>query len=391
VRLPPEQQVNCLHLGTSPFLKVLHVISGDLWAGAEAQALTLLSALHRLDVVVAVALMNDGELAARLRSRGISVHIFDESRLNGAQILLALRRLMLEFRPNIVHTHRTKENILGSLANRLSCKAACVRTVHGDYEDSALDLRRISRQFILQLDRWSANHLQHRVIAASKELGEKLKKRFSPGRIVVIENGVDVDAVQRQVHSVDFRDQAPTATHIGIVGRLVPVKRMDLFLECAAILRDLNPARAWRFHIFGDGPLRNQLAEYAERLAIEDVVTFHGHRDDVIACLAALDVMTICSDHEGLPIVLLEAIVVDTPIVARATGGIIDVMGECGKGLLVRDHTAGGYADAIRAILERPEPWPRGVQFPERFTSAHNAQSVRHLYELLATENSRCA
>src|SRR5277367_5793662 len=118
-------------------VRVLHIISGDLWAGAEAQAFTQLSALHEANVTVAAALLNEGELAARLRARGVPVTVLDESRLSGTGILLALRRLMREWRPDIVHTHRTKENILGSLANRLAGNVPSVRTVHGASEDKS--------------------------------------------------------------------------------------------------------------------------------------------------------------------------------------------------------------------------------------------------------------
>jgi glycosyltransferase involved in cell wall biosynthesis len=217
-------------------LKVLHVISGDLWAGAEVQAATLLAAL-RSDVSVAAALMNDGVLAAQLRSLNIPVNIFDESRLNGAQILLALRQLMLTWQPDVVHTHRTKENILGSLANRLAGNVPCVRTVHGASEDTSSGWRRQVKSGIAAADRWCGSHLQQRIVAVSPELATKLARRFAARQIVTIENGIDIATVRARVHPVEFRDSAPRALHVGISGRLVPVKRVDLFLECAALVR----------------------------------------------------------------------------------------------------------------------------------------------------------
>src|SRR5690606_8407204 len=107
-------------------------ISGDLWAGAEAQAFALLSALSmQPEMSVAVALMNEGELARRLRSSNIPVTVIPESRLSFPRLLHKLRRLISDWRPDVIHTHRTKENILGSLANLTTGRAACIRTVHG--------------------------------------------------------------------------------------------------------------------------------------------------------------------------------------------------------------------------------------------------------------------
>ncbi len=361
-------------------MRVLHVISGDLWAGAEAQAFTQLVALHEADVTVAAALMNDGELAQRLRARGIAVTVLDERRLSGAAILLALRKLMREWRPDVVHTHRSKENILGSLANRLAGKVPSVRTVHGANEDKSRGVRRMFREMQRYVDRWCGRHLQQRVIAVSAELSQKLERDFGTHHVVLIENGIDPEAIRRKVHPIDFRGSAPQATHIGIVGRLVEVKRVDLFLETAALLTRSATERDWRWHVIGDGPLRGPLVSRAQELAL-DKVTFHGHRNDIVACLASLDALVICSDHEGLPMVLLEALSVGTPIVAHATGGMVDVLRSSPLGLLVEKHTPAGYAAGLREMVERTVP-PE-TSLPERFTAVHNRRALQNLYKAL--------
>ena len=70
-------------------LRILHVVSGDLWAGAEAQVCALLTALQRRDeVTVAAVVMNPGELANRLAAAGIEVFVKDESRQNALQLLI---------------------------------------------------------------------------------------------------------------------------------------------------------------------------------------------------------------------------------------------------------------------------------------------------------------
>jgi L-malate glycosyltransferase len=364
-------------------LRVLHVISGDLWAGAEVQAATLLAAL-RSDVSVAAALMNDGVLAARLRSLDIPVNIFDEGRLNGAQILLALRQLMLTWQPDVVHTHRTKENILGSLANRLAGNVPCVRTVHGASEDTSSGWRRQVKSGIAAADRWCGSHLQQRIVAVSPELAIKLARRFAAQQIVTIENGIDIATVRGRVHPVEFRDRAPRALHVGISGRLVPVKRVDLFLECAALVRGARPETDWRFHVFGDGPLREELERQAQRIDIDNITTFHGHRDDSVACLASLDALVICSDHEGLPMVLLEALVVGTPILAHATGGMVDVLKDSAAGRLVHDHSAGAYAEALPLLIAAGVPDRAMNRVPDRYTATHNKQAIESLYRQLS-------
>jgi glycosyltransferase involved in cell wall biosynthesis len=95
---------------------------------------------------------------------------------------------------------------------------------------------------------------------------------------------------------------------IGIVGRLVPVKRVDLFLEIAkSVLSQQSAAAKPIFRVIGDGPLRSQMESLADRLDIANQVDFMGHVDNAERAIAQLDVLILCSDHEGLPMVALEA------------------------------------------------------------------------------------
>lgn len=368
-------------------LKVLHILSGDLWAGAEVQAFNLLAALRRTEhVEVAAALLNDGELAARLRAIGVRTHVFDEARLNGLQILMALRTFMRDWRPDVVHTHRTKENVLGSLANRFSGAAPCLRTAHGAPEHAPRGLLQPHKKLFHLLDRWSGAYLQEATIAVTGDLAAKLRSR--PNKTVVIENGIDVHALAHVKQPAGFREQNPGATHVGIVGRLVPVKRVDLFLAMAALLRAREPERAWRFHVFGDGPLREPLGRLATEAGIDEVVTFHGHRADIAANIAGLDTLVMCSDHEGLPMTLLEAMTLGTPVVGHAVGGIAQLLDDDRCGWLVREHNAAGYARAVQAALAQSGPRSERAEtardaVARRYSAAHCAQQHLNLYRRL--------
>jgi L-malate glycosyltransferase len=364
-------------------LRVLHIASGDLWAGAEVQAFTLISHLARIPLTdVATVLMNEGTLARKLRASGIPVYMVDERELASPRIFARLGTILRGWQPDVIHTHREKENILGSLANRLWRHVPSVRTVHGGGEHTALrGMKGVRRRAIHALDRWCGRALQQKVIAVTGELAARMKGEFGPDKIVVIENGVDAGAVRAESGVAEFRTAEPDATHVGIVGRLAEVKRIDLFLETvAALLRQL-PQRAWRFHIFGDGPERSRLEHVAARLRVSDRVTFHGHRDDIATCIAGLDVLVICSDHEGLPMTALEAAALGVPTVAHAVGGLLEVVpGE----FHVNRHEADGYRDGILRALGadgRVIAAKHASAMLEKFSAQRNAGRIRALYE----------
>lgn len=371
--------------------RILHVASGDLWAGAEVQAFTLLVHLARLpDTEVAAVLMNSGLLADKLRSVGVPTYVFEEQKTLSVELFIRLRKVLRTWRPDVVHTHRRKENILASLANRSCNDVPSVRTVHGaDEHFAGAGVRGARQRALTGLDRWCGRALQQRIIVVTRELGGCLRGEFPPERIVVIENGVDFEALDQQRGVAEFRLAEPDAIHIGIAGRLVAVKRVDIFLESASLLRQKDSGRKWRFHVFGDGPLRPDLEAQARGLRLDDSVTFHGHRDDIATCLAGLDAVVMCSDHEGMPMLALEAAALGVPTVAHAVGGLLEVVP---TEFQVTRHDGLGYKDGIeravcadgRSIAER-----HAAAIRVRFSAQENAEKVRALYEQLLMERQR--
>jgi glycosyltransferase involved in cell wall biosynthesis len=371
-------------------LRILHIASGDLWAGAEVQAFTLISYLARMPATeVAAVLMNNAMLAERLRSIGVATYVLDEHEIHPLEMVMRLRRVLRSWKPDLIHTHRQKENILGSLANRSCRNVPCVRTVHGANEHAGTPgWRGLRHRTVVKLDQWCGRVLQQRIIAVTQELGTLMSTDFPVGKIAIIENGVDAEMIRGERRPAEFRLSAPLATHIGIAGRLVEVKRVDLFLETAARLLEEYPQRKWQFHVFGDGPKRRSLEELSRRLRISEKVAFHGHRSDIATCVGGLDALVVCSDHEGMPMVSLEACALEVPTVAHAVGGLAAVVP---SEFLVTRHDSHGYRDGIvralafdaRSIISR-----HAAEVLGRFSARRNAERVRSLYEQLVSEKS---
>ena len=369
-------------------LKILHIMSGDLWAGAEVQACTLISELVRMpDTEVAAVVMNEGRLAEKLNAVGIRVDVMNERKLGPLRIWLRLRRLLKSWRPDVIHTHREKENILGMLANRACGNVPSVRTMHGGNEHTkTAGWRGIRHTLVMGLDRWCGRASQQRVIAVSRDLGNKLARDFPADRIVLVENGIAAEAVRAARGVAEFRSADPASTHIGIVGRLVKVKRVDIFLGTAVYLRGKYPEHPWQFHVFGDGPLRSDLEDLAEQLRVSNVTTFHGHRADIATCIGGLDALVICSDHEGMPMTVLEAAALEVPTVAHAVGGLVDVVPE---EFLVARNDSDAYGEAILgAIRDEGRIMSRicAAETLLRFSARGNAERVRALYGQLVAQ-----
>ena len=359
-------------------IKVCHIASGDLWAGAEAQIANLLRALVRQGTLnLSAILLNHGRLADELRSLGIETAVIPEGEKGFTGIYSEASQLLAGRDVQILHSHRYKENLLAALVARRCRIPHLVRTQHGLPEPQQ-GFRGVKQGLIRGLDRFAARRSSARVISVSTEMTRQLSRHMDSRRIVTIPNGIDPDAVTSRFTPGEARERLgifPGVPVIGTAGRLEPIKRLDLFLQAAA--RIAAHSGQARFVIAGDGRERQRLQALARALRLEDKVLFLGHRDDVYDVLRALDLLVLSSDHEGLPMVLLEALCLGTTVVARNVGGISEVIRNDVNGILIDSSDPESLAEACVQLLGDP---PRRARL-----SAAGARTVREGFSAQAT------
>ncbi len=336
-------------------MKILHLASGDLWAGAEVQLFHLVAALHRqASMEVRVVLLNSGQLEQELRAQGIEVTVLDETRLSAGVILTRLLSLTKSFQPDVIHTHRSKENLLGGLAARLSGKKS-VRTVHGANEIASgpFDVRRL---IINGLDRLAGVFLQQKSIAVSDELRTKLSSHYAANRLLVIENSINEQHVTVRASEPTEITFDTNCFNVGFVGRFVPVKRVDLFYDTAVRVLQARPDGNIVFHMLGDGPLMEEVMSRRQQQAgLEQRILLHGFVSNSAPLIKNMDLLMFTSDHEGLPMTLLEAMTLGVPVLSRNLTTIRQVLcdGDCGYILDSTDPQV--LAQRVCHIADHPE------------------------------------
>ena len=212
------------------------------------------------------------------------------------RLLLALRRELARFRPDVVHAHNTKAAALVDIACRLLPKMARVATVHGTKNST-----RVFSRFDC-------------AIAVSRTAGSQL---VFPHH--VIWNGVNAMPIApgADASTLPFLNQArPIAI---AVGRLADVKGFDVLLEA---LRQVD-LQLW---IVGDGPERSKLEAQARRIGVVDRVWFAGFREDAGWLMSLADFMIISSRREGFPLVLVEMLHRRRPVISTRVGGSEEIL-----------------------------------------------------------------
>ena len=195
------------------------------------------------------------------------------------------------------------------------------------------------------------------VTCISSFVRDVVRREYPPAPGVpceVIPYGVDVKRFRPGLAGLAVRNRfgfRPDDRVVLCVQRLYPRKRVQEFVEAAALVAREEP-RA-RFLVVGDGPERPALQARAARLGLGDRLRFVGEvaNEDLPPYYAAADVFALHTLHEGLGIVLLEALASGTPIVTTVAGGTLDIVRPGDTGLLVPPGDAPALAAAVSRIL----------------------------------------
>jgi glycosyltransferase involved in cell wall biosynthesis len=369
-------------------LSVCHIASGDSWAGAEAQvASTVRMLARRSDISLSAIVLNEGRLASEMRQAGVAVKVIPEDRYGFLKIVTEASGFIREQEVNLLHSHRYKENCIAQSLALCCGVGAVVRTQHG-MPEPFVGWRGVRHSLTQRFDSWSGRHLAGAIISVSSEMAPLLARRYGEDKVFTIRNGIDTAGIASPLSREEAKcrlgcGQKPL---IGIVGRLEPIKRVDLFLEVVHELTLRVPDI--EFVVAGDGSLRESLIACACHKGLEARVHFLGYRKDIHDVLRALDVLVMCSDHEGLPMVLLEALWLGVPVVGRAVGGIREVLGENRNGLCVDSSDAEALAAACERLLRDPllgEDLCRSARqaIEGDFSAEGNAAAVAELYRRL--------
>ncbi len=352
-------------------MKIRLVLPGLYVGGMERLVIHLAVVMRRRghDVRV-VSLDGPGPLDAHAEELDVAV---DHVSSRGWRTLVQaspLSEYLQRERPDIVHSHA------GSWARavaaaRIAGVRGRVQTLHGFHEKDVLKMRWIDRALM---------PLTPAVVAVSEELRVHAVRELwtSDRRIGYIRNGVLQPPAQ----------PAPldrTAIGLGhehvvtmVVGRLVPVKALDVLLTAFAAVSK-SEANA-RLVIVGDGPERAALEAQREALGLQSVVTLLGSRNDVPSLLAAADLFCLPSHSEGLSISLLEAMAGGLPVVATSVGSTPEVVTP-DVGLLVPPGQPAPLAAALQALIADPSRRQRmGVASAERVRAHYSVDTTADAY-----------
>jgi colanic acid/amylovoran biosynthesis glycosyltransferase len=263
------------------------------------------------------------------------------SRLKHLAYVAEATRLVRELRARDlkhVHVHMANNGAaVALLATEIDRSLTYSLSIHGSAEFFHVDTWRLREKASgASFIRCISNFCRAQVMAWTPE--------EAWGRMHVVHCGVDPRR---------YRRSAPPATdrlRMLTVGRLHPIKGYPLLLEACAELS--SRGIDWSLDMVGDGPMRGELRGLAERLGIAGRITFSGPvgQDRIQEHFERANVMVMSSFMEGVPVVLMEAMAMELPVVATRVGGVPELVEDGVSGRLVAPGSARELADALAEV-----------------------------------------
>ena len=319
--------------------RLLYLTGGLHTGGSERQLYCLLRSIDReryQPEVVVWSYREEDTYVSHIRKLGIPIHFFSPG-LSGYQKLFCFRRLLVQLRPQVIHSYTFYTNFAAWWAT-LGTPSVAIGAMRSDF-----DYDRNSSGMVLGGLSLRCPRTQIYNNAAAAEQARMDGRWYLPRRIFVVRNGIDLDEFRETPLSMNGQ------VRILGVGSLLHVKRWDRLLMAASNLQ--KRGFDFQIEICGGGPLEASLKQQAKTLGVFDLVHFLGHTDEIAGCLARSTFLAHVSESEGCPNAVMEAMGCGRAVVAMDVGDIASLVDDGKTGFVVRRGDDAAFADCMARLI----------------------------------------
>ncbi|HMD53852.1 MAG TPA: glycosyltransferase, partial [Phycisphaerae bacterium] len=292
-----------------------------------------------------VSIKSPGVVGRWIRHDGTDVLSLHTRRITDVGIITRWLRMLRKLQPHVVISVLIHANALAAACAELGPPCVYFQSIHTLQQEPA---------WHWQLEGLIAGRCEG-IIAPSRAVLARIAQFGSYRHGYVIPNGIDIDEFKNaQSIPAAERPWPAGARVIGYVGRLDPVKRLDLLLdEFAQVL--ISDYRRWGdlyLAIIGYGPEQKRLHKHAVQLGISSHVIFVGPTATPASWYKALDALVVASIAEGFGMSIIEAMACGTPVIVSRSPAVEEIVKHNVTGWLVEPKQSGALAAGIQTILQ---------------------------------------
>lgn len=387
---------------TSPHPTICFPFTGEDVGGSHISALKLVAALGERGFRPLVVLhTTDGPLAQYMAARSMPFEAAPTVVLNGAQsgrlatavnlatsVVPAIRQFVRNRKIDVVHTNDGRIHVAWSIGARTG--GARVLWHHrGDPDARATNLLApLVADHLVTVSRFACPRRPIRSVADRWTVVHSPFERFAPD---TWSREACHDALAAEL------GLAPGTRFLGYFGLLLARKRPVTFVEVVAALRRARPDLPVAGLLFGDDPVghppqKEAVRRAARALGIADAIHFMGFRDPVEPCMRGIDALVVPALNEPFGRTLIEAMFLETPVVATNHGGNPEAIVQGETGFLVSPRDAEAFVAPLTALLTDPDLATRisdaaRRNVENRFSVDRHAEQIIELYRRITRQS----
>ncbi len=331
-------------------IKVVHLLASLPVGGAEDLVAAIVRGLPPRRFAPEVACLEaPGPVGAELAAAGYPVHSLglDLQHASAWRLAAAVRRLLKEIRPDILHTHLYHPNLYGRLAALGLGLPGVVAAVHNSYTRV-----KFHRRLWNHLLGWASD----RILVGSPRVWEDVRRydAVPASRLLLLPYGIDPAELETDLSREEARGFLSVSGFVlAAVGRLEEQKGQKHLLAAMAGVRRQIPEAT--LILVGEGRQRQVLEHQARELGLADRVRFLGTRRDLALIYRALDLYVQPSLWEGLPLALLKAMGAGLPVLATRVGGVMELIEDGVNGRIVAPAEPEALGRVLVELYQRPQ------------------------------------
>lgn len=275
------------------------------------------------------------------------IEMFRTIGINDLKTIIAFRKLIKKYKPDIVYAHSSKAGAIARVAD-IGLKNHCIYNPHG----WAFNMRcsNIKRMLYTMIEKVAAHFCDKIICISMEEKKSALNKKIcKENKLKVIFNGVDIETYENSQHGLVKRADLNIPNNsfvVGMVGRITPQKAPDVFVKMAIIIKNKIPNA--HFIMVGEGEQEMKIKKYAEDNGLSDSLHITGWVNNPMSYVEIFDVACLLSRWEGFGLVIPEYMMACKPIVASRVDAIPDIIQDGENGLLVDVDNA---IEASKSVL----------------------------------------
>lgn len=368
-------------------INVVHMVEALEIGGLERVVDTIATGLDKNRFHPSVwCLVRGGRIFDELKNKGIDVQILNMRSHRDVLFFANLCRKLRRERIHVLHTHGCTATTMGRLAGIFARTPVVLSHMHTTYWDCTL------RQLFIEK---FLSCFSDRILCCSQAVADLAgdREKIRADKLEVIYNGVDIDKFERnsQRRIADEKEIV-----IGCVASFAPHKGHKYLLDAAKSVIDTCSDKV-KFVLVGEGALKGELEEQAERLGISSYIIFRETVTDISEIMSSVDIAVLpSSEREGLGLAIIEAMAAGKPVIATSLGGLPEVVEHGKNGLLVPPKDTASLAGAMLYMLNhREEAIQMGVEgraiVKKKFSVQGMLEKIENLYQGLLKRNNGAA